>query len=65
MVSLADPRLNPAGFDFRNTSFTVEAWIKPAESLGSRNHWGLGITGVSESLGSRNHWGLGITGVWS
>jgi hypothetical protein len=29
VVSLPDPRVNPAGFDFSYTSFTVEAWIKP------------------------------------
>jgi hypothetical protein len=34
MVSLADPRLNPAGFDYSDTSFTVEAWIKPEKEEG-------------------------------
>jgi hypothetical protein len=34
MVSLADSRLNPAGFDYSNTSFTVEAWIKPEKDVG-------------------------------
>jgi len=34
MVSLADSRLNPAGFDYSNTSFTVEAWIKPEKEVG-------------------------------
>ncbi len=29
VVSIPDPRVNPTGFDFVNTSFTVEAWIKP------------------------------------
>lgn len=29
VVSLPDPRVNPVGFNYANTSFTVEAWIKP------------------------------------
>ncbi|RJQ46331.1 MAG: LamG domain-containing protein [Nitrospiraceae bacterium] len=34
LVSLADPRTNPAGFDFKDTSITVEAWIKPEKEMG-------------------------------
>jgi hypothetical protein len=32
LVSLSDPRVNPAGFDFSYTSFTVEAWIRPEKT---------------------------------
>lgn len=41
LVSLSDPRLHPVGFDYNNTSITVEAWIKPekpqAVIMGSGN----------------------------
>lgn len=32
VVSLSDARTNPAGFDFKDTSLTVEAWIKPEDT---------------------------------
>jgi hypothetical protein len=34
IVSLSDPRLHPVGFDYKNTSLTVEAWIKPEKIPG-------------------------------
>jgi len=34
MVSLADPRINPSGCDFSDSSITVEAWIKPEKTRG-------------------------------
>ncbi|MBI4837876.1 MAG: LamG domain-containing protein [Nitrospirae bacterium] len=34
LISLSDPRLYPLGFDFKNTSITIEAWIKPEKIPG-------------------------------
>ncbi|MBI4687274.1 MAG: LamG domain-containing protein [Nitrospirae bacterium] len=32
LVSLSDPRLHPVGFDFKNTSMTVEVWVRPEKA---------------------------------
>jgi|GEM_PF-3050541 len=34
LVSLSDPRLHPVGFDYSNSSITVETWIKPEKLQG-------------------------------